>query len=762
MNRITQININSKLLTQFANLTNSKDRKGFNLVISGEKIKAKTSAEAARIINEKASANLDYEDWWKDIKKDIFADANAQSVPQKDWSKFFQNALKKAIDEFAISKIAERDGYTKTLLPDAFNAEFTPCAFKPSSTINKVDLDIVDGLCYCKENALFYFKANRNYTLIGDRNELISKGSKQLDLLYSCIVKQRILKTGRLDYDFWKEMYDTSDKINDEYWRVAEEIEAYLKVTDLSNCKFGDTEDMNVTVFGKDYPLHVVLQLKHFKQLQNEDFDLKRVVHTFIIKIAINELLPAVMLNQNLANIYYETTADKSFKRYSIKPPKGCKCSIIDYLAKLFEESTILKSKIPTLDVIPRVISDTDTPAKYYIHNDWKEKLTDQVPLEKAKGLNTFLSPYTKEERIAIMGWAYTCLHPSTSEYINFLFKTGGGTFKTNYYAKQIMTLLNIMYDPERLIVHRMEGDSWVEDSFKKEGINSGISTSALVFNDECTIKSIEEFKSMSGGSSEGVSYQYRVMRENPIAMTIFAKFLFCTNSNILIQDDSGAYDRRLFIIDRMDVKKLPPPYSANELKNGLRSELVAFYEEAKRCYEEAVNIAKSFTGYVTTTKSIHKNISQAYKSDNKISAYMELWSEINGNSNSVISPDDPIVLNDGSVAVSSSWLQTAIRRILEDNELSWNSFRSFITNDADYFTNRNNPRFSFRLNGRRYAPRYRLYPLKDEFIIPSEEISDSSLGKCSIPDDIDFGTPVKFTDKEIEESENSFLDSMM
>ena len=728
MNSTTQNNINFKLLTDFAHLTNSRDRKGFNLCINGEKIKAKTSSEASRIINEKASAQLDYESWWNDIKKDILADANAQNIPQKDWAKFFQDTLKKAIDQFAINKINERDGFTKVLLPDAFQAEFTPCSFKPSCTINEVDLDIVDGLCYCKENALFYFKSGNNYTLLGDRCDLISKGSKQLDLLYAQIVKRRILKTGRIEYDFWKELYDTTDKINDEYWKIAEELEAYLKVTDLSNCKFGDAEDVNVTIFGKDYPLHSVLQLKHFKQISEEGFDMKRLLHTFIIKIAINEKLPAMMLNQNLANIYYETTADGGFKRYSIKSPKGNKCSIIDYLSKIFEESTILKTKIPLLDVVPRIISDTGAPAKYYIDKKWMDGLGPQLSLEESKGFNAFIRPYTEEERIAIMGWAYTCFHPSTHDYINFLFKTGGGTFKTNYYEKQIENILKEMYKPESLIVHEITGDSWVSDSFRKEGVNSGISTSALVFNDECTAKSIEEFKNMSGGSTEGVNYQYRVMRENPISMKVFAKWLFCTNNNIVIQDDSGAYDRRLFIIDRMDVKKLNPPYRSDELENGRRMEMLAFYNEAKRCYEEACRISGTFSSFVQNTRNIHKNISQAYKSENKVSAYTELWNRMNERFQaSVVIEGDPIKLKDGSIAVKSDWLQSEMSSILMDNEIQWKNFRSFITNDSDYFVSPNIARYSFRIGDRKFSPRYRLYPLKDEYKISYEEVESSS-----------------------------------
>lgn len=722
MNLITQKNIDSKLLSEFAHLTNSRDRKGFNMSFNGEKVKAATTEKAAKTIFEKASASLDFVDWWSDIKKDILADAKEKNIPQKDWSNYIENVLKEEINRYMVNKIAERDEFTKVRLPDAFNAEFTACSFKPSRAINKADLDFIDGVIFCKENNLFYFKSDDNYTLLGDRSDLISKGSKQLDILYKCVLNRRILKTGDVNYDFWNELYNLCDKINAEYWRIAEEVEAYMKITDLSNCKFGDEKDANVTVFEKEYPLHTVLQLKQYKQIYEESFDIRRMIHTFVIKIAINEILPAVLLNQNLANIYYETSADGGFQRYSIKSPKGYKCSIIDYFAKIFEESTILKTRIPVLDTIPRIISDTDAPARYYIDSKWTESLEGQVGLDKARGYNAFISPYTEEERIAIMGWAYTCFHPSTHDYINFMFKTGGGTFKTNYYEKQIENILNRMYRPSSIIVHTMVGDSWVSDSFRKEGVNSGISTSALVFNDECTIRSIEEFKNMSGGCSDGVNYQYRVMRENPINMKIFAKWLFCTNSNIIIQDDSGAYDRRLFIIDRMDVKKLQPPYRPDELEKGLYSELLVFYNEAKRCYEEAVKRAGSFSAFVQSTKSIHRNISQAYKSENKVSAYMEMWKLFEQTIPVEGADDIPIKLKDGSYAVKSTWLQNLENTIFKDCEIQWKNFRSFILNDSDYFEKPNVGRYTFAMSGIQYSPRYRLYPLKSEYKIQYED----------------------------------------
>lgn len=715
MNTESLLNINKNLFGDFASITNSKDRKGYNLIINGEKIKAKNSAEAAKIIYEKANVNLEFQDWWKDIKQDIFADATEKGVKTNELAKYAINELKSRLDDYSLRKIAERDDYTKVKLPDAFNADFTACSFKPSKTINEVDLDFLSGICYCKVDGLFYFKFNNNYTLIGDGASLTDKRSKELARLYGCIIAKRTVKTGQDNYDFWRDLYEITDDINSEYWYCAKEIETYLKTADMRRAVFNGDGDVSFDVFGSKYKLHEILQLKNFAQLGNESFDMKTVLHSFIVKLGINTKLPALMLNRNLANIYYETTADGVFKRYSLRSPNGNKCSMLDYLSKIFEESTILKTNVPALDEIPSIISDEkNTKSKFYIVDKWEDSLKGQCELSDAKGLKTFLAPYTTEEKIAIMGWAYTVFHPSCHDYINFLFKTGGGTFKTNYYSEQIVNILNVMYNPDTKIVHKMTNDQWTKDSFLREGTNSGISTSALIFNDECTVKSIEEFKNMSGGGKEGVAYQYRTMRENPVGMTCFAKWLFCTNNNIIIQDDSGAYDRRLFIIDRMDVKNLTPPFEQSELVTKRRSEMKAFYDFAKRCYDKACAEAGSFTKYVRTVKSIHRNIAEAYKSENKISAYDEtykmLLDKVDKGESNVFS------FEDGSIGVSVTYLKSMTETILNNNELSWPSFRSFIANDDDYFIQRNMWRYKFKAKGKTHPAVVKMFPLKEEY----------------------------------------------
>ena len=56
------------------------------------------------------------------------------------------------------------------------------------------------------------------------------------------------------------------------------------------------------------------------------------------------------------------------------------------------------------MDVIPHIISDDNTPAKFYIDKNWLSKLNNQYDdMKDCKILNTFLNPYTNEEKLAIM-----------------------------------------------------------------------------------------------------------------------------------------------------------------------------------------------------------------------------------------------------------------------------------------------------------------------------------------------------------------------
>ena len=190
-----------------------------------------------------------------------------------------------------------------------------------------------------------------------------------------------------------------------------------------------------------------------------------------------------------------------------------------------------------------------------------------------------------------------------------------------------IQRILNKMYNANN-ITFTMLSDTWVRDRFLLESVNGGVSTAAFVNNDECTIKSIEAFKDFSGGGKNGMDYSKRTMRENPTQMKIYSKWLFTTNNDFILQDDSGAYDRRLFIIDRMDVKKLIPPYSKRDFEDELVKEMKTFYITAKQSYEHILKGYKSLEDFVTKC-SIANNLKKAYAEEDKIWIYYKLTEDL-------------------------------------------------------------------------------------------------------------------------------------
>lgn len=542
-------------------------------------------------------------------------------------------------------------------ISQAFGGRRIVCKQKPHNYINQVDLDLIKGVVYCNQDGLFYFKKDKSYTLLGSVEELTCKNSKALVTLVDLYSKQFVEEKGR-DFDLIHECFLMANDVTKDYIACRTLIDEAKKNNSLC-------ATTKVKALGEDVEVCKLLQINNYEPIPE---DWQELLMNHYVKLLINYKFPAVLLNRNLCDICYESSDDEGlyFKKFAVdyndRPPYST------YLIKLFEQFDMVKNNVPNIDVIPHIISDDSTPASYYIDNDWLNKLENQYELKDCKILKTFLAPYTDEEKCAIMAWAYTVFHPSYGDTINMLFKTGGGTFKTNYYSNMIQRILNKMYNAKN-ITFTMLSDTWVKDRFLLESINGGVSSSAFVNNDECTIKSIEAFKDFSGGGKNGMDYSKRTMRENPTQMKIYSKWLFTTNNDFIIQDDSGAYDRRLFIIDRMDVKKLTPPYSKRDFEDELVKEMKTFYELCKKSYDYVLSKYKSLEDFVTKC-SIANNLKKAYAEEDKIWIYYKLTEDLyNGKENSIWIP--------------ASDFKVKASLLCEELEVNFNGFRNWLKSNA-------------------------------------------------------------------------------
>ena len=687
--------IQTNILKDFANIHNAKNGKGYTAYINGKSIKPKTTIELANLIYNEIATKKNGEPWFLEINKEVIKEYHNTNKPVDElWKELLSDEIK----SYLTAKVEYRDSITKASIPDVFNADFKACTFKPRNFVNDKDLEYLKGLCYCEANDMFYFNLNGNYTMIGFKEDLCDKKSKSCEILYNLIADRYCEETGRSDFRFWPDLYDSCDKLTNEFFAIRSEIDTQLKS--------GLTKGFNVNLFNHSVPVENVLKI-----LPNENIpdNWQDKLHSAIVKYGINELLPSAMFCNNLANIYYETIDDVYFKRYSLRSPNGIVCSFNAYLSKLFEESNLIKRNIPHINVVPRIISDIDTiPAQYYIHKDWMSQLTDQKKPEDCKIYNTFISKYRQEEKIAIMAWAYTVFHPSYGDSINFCLKTGGGTFKTNYYTAIINKILKLMYVPKTdNLVYSIISDRWTVDRFLLESNSGGVSVAALVNNDECTEKSLEEFKNMSGGAIEGVNYQKRTMRTNPDPIKIFCKWLFTTNNDINIQDASGAFDRRIFIIDRMDIKNLTPPYNFSEYPNEIMKEIKSFYEIAKNAYEYVVKNFGNLLNYVKQTECIAQNLQQAYKEDEKTFCYYTLFDELT-------TTKGITTHTDGSISLKAADLKKIATTICEDQEIKYEGLIKWIKG-----TNKTTKQCEYKpvKIGLKAEKRYRLYPLKKSVI---------------------------------------------
>lgn len=590
--------------------------------------------------------------------------------------------------------------FRKSSMPKGFGGKLTPTTLYPSATINSVDLYLIDGLQFCPKDRHFYYKVKDNYIRLGTSEELRDRGSNPVMLLNKLIYDHLTEDRGE-PFDFWRMLYDIADKATDDYFRIESTL------TDCIRNKM-PLEGIEVQTFWMKKPVDI----KEFLKLPNSPLPLDYTgrLHSAMVKGMINFGIPAAAMNYGIMTINLEQQ-DEFFYRYNISPAGQSKIKqpFTVYLTKMFEDPAHLIANVPKLRSVPKIISDIPgVPCHFQSVSDWSEGIKDQLGTRDCKILNTFLSPYTREEKLAIMAWAYTALHPSLNESINFLFMTGGGTFKTNYYAKMIEILLNMIYRPTISIVHKMLRDNWIKDAALKENCDgTGISTAALIVNDEATDKCMEEFKAMSGGSMDsGMPYQRRVMRENPITIQIYAKWLFLTNLNFMIQDDSGSMDRRLFIVKRMDVKKLDPPYKPGEYNSMLMREVSAFYDLSKRCYEEIVKEAGSLERYVQSKVVFSKNLKEAYNEYDKTKLYIEFF-------NDFFDKNPNNRREDGSIYIKPKDLRDSIETMCQAYGINKDGMMNWIRK-TDKCTKENKNKFSAKKNEGSF---YLLYPVKEEYL---------------------------------------------
>jgi hypothetical protein len=694
------------LLDDVFKIHNQANGDGYTIDINGKRKRVKTTDELVNqmFIN---STKIQGDDMYVELVKYINFQMNEEHKSfEETWKKYV-----KMMVQAHIQKKAEfRDEIIKESIPSAFGAEFNECKFLPRGTLNQKDLEILKGLAFCPKSQFFFFEFHGNWTRLGTAIELQDKTSLASIRAAILISKANAERRGVQKWDIWDEHYRECDRLTAEFMDIRLVLERVVKEK--------LTFDITVKPFWSDTDI----SLRDLLQLPEgvTATDVIDKLHSAICKVGINQILSAVMINKGLGNINYEFDGEW-FKRYSYRPKGKGKCSLPDYLAAAFSEVPSLIEEIPILNEEPRVISDIPgVRARFTMKKDWLNTLPEgQKPLKECKALKSFLAPYTQNEVLAMMAFAYTVIHPSTNDPINLCIKTGGGTFKTSTFAGDIVDLMNYAYRPDGSIVHKMVGDAWVVDSARLENANGdGVSTAALVFNDECTEKGINKFKDMSGASTDvGVDYQRRLMHQNPVEMKIYAKWLFLTNIDFQIQDTEGAFERRLGIIDEMKIKKLTPPYPRESYDRERKRELRSFYELSKKCYDKVVAEHGSLTTFFQECPELNKNLRQAYNEEAKLLTYHQIWQKLQGLLSDPMSTNSGIrLLDDGSIGVASKSIDDVMKFDCEENGVNLSGMKKWIAN-TECCEGINNTKYRMRFNKYDLVRGYRLYKLKKEFI---------------------------------------------
>ncbi|MCQ2087794.1 MAG: hypothetical protein MJZ37_07015 [Bacilli bacterium] len=601
------------------NLRNSARGNSIQFTVDGKDYRQKTYTLLANDLYE-VSGKLQFKDGYQQF---IDMVRNAGGTTEATFKDTFIRVAAEHMQEALNAKRIVRDSKQFESAPSAFNAEFIPCKFKPSFVVNQKDVELLDGLIYCDTNDLLYFVENGSAKLIGNPTDLIDTRTEANLTLSNLIYKHQCLKHGVKEWDIWNDMYHIMDDATEEFFRLRNDIErARNNAVNPKECLF------KLKWSDKETNLGDILNISNWDTEMEEIID---DIHTFLMKTLLNEVLPGVLFNGDLAKICYETK-NELFKRYSIMPSHGAKASISKIISTMFTETAALVIKIPHTESEPFVYHDDPTKfATYHLLSDWRNKLQpNQVDRKDAKILDAFSSWMNKDEKLFAFAWAYSVLHPSLNESIGLLISTGGGTFKSNYFAFMIGHLLSVMYNCNQDVIrYRLNNDEWVKNEQKMESKGGkGVSKAALVFNDECTSASIENFKQMSGSTNEaGIPYNYKVVFQQPVSMTLHNRWLFCTNENIKITDVEGVFTRRLAIIKNVRAHAIAKPYTATEFDKMKYLEANVFYNVAESAYKY---VKETFGGLEEAAKklSISKNLTDAFDEDAKVAAYAELYND--------------------------------------------------------------------------------------------------------------------------------------
>lgn len=527
---------------------------------------------------------------------------------------------------------------------------------------NDVDRLFLEDIVYCDEDMQFYTCTDKSYVAIGSSENLSNKrGNDQFVIERRKMLGKLFWKDEDKRFELWGLISAVASRATDSYFNLRR-----LLTEAKTEDRWLDTQ---IDCLGVKYK-----NLRDFEQrnkLYHESWE--QQLHTVICTHVMEHALPTTLFNRQLASIKRIEECG-CFRRYAILP-ENKQCTLGEFYAELF--SSTVTDVVPHISRVPHICSEDDKPAKYHIKPNWRDLLSDQKPYEECKALKAFLENYTDDERTMLMAWAYSVLHPSVKNTLGLLIKTGGGSFKTNVFARQLKALLDVMYGANcHFTVIR---DKWTTNEQYCETAVSGFSRAELIFNDECTEDCITKYKDMSGSTLEaGVDYSYKVVYKQPVNTKLFAKFLFCTNEGFTITDAQGVYDRRLAIIDRMDIKKLPYPYPIHEFDIEISKEMLAFHDLAEEYYNKLMVNYSSIEDFARRS-SIADNLKAVYNEDAKKLAAEEVFEILknlgNGDNIQVVERENGIQLN-----VANGIFCETVDKVAADYSLNPKGLRNYIT----------------------------------------------------------------------------------
>ena len=765
-----------KFLMEDLNAKHNTRTKGYSISINGSEFKSKSLDEIVEKIigsktkfannvnwqNHKLIYNDDYEKWDNNLSEDI----------------------KKALINIMTAKTNAAKNFNINESGSAFDSFSKNVTELPTIGFNIIDKKILKNLRYCKEDNSIYIIKNNRLKLIGSlplvqRDPSINGFCKFIKqsigmefnegvdasidwYIKECISGINVMKQHLIDES--QLLQDSGSDWNSIKIELSDDV--IFKPSKYNNGNYNNSLESAVDSFCLEKFWEVVPGTLFSSRI----IELKTRYTTYESISENGQTYKVTVWN----NFFYNVVKSGE----ALTEARYLKNILTEYLSEIKDDEMFL------IHEVPRTYSDSKEEIGLfnYSMDNFKNNIQkgSYKTVEECTNIMLFKSWMNEDEFRFAMAWAYAALHPVTiPSNIALLLWTGGGTGKSSFVAMIKEAIIMCSNSSEDDIYFEIKGDKFDEDqrNWVPEG-EVGLSKAALVNVDEATTKSIELYKNFSG-SAAGNKLATRRNYENTIISKIHGKFIFTTNKGLQLTSDDGSLLRRIAIIKHNEINNVignKKILTNEKVVEEYKKQIPMLIKIGKDCYNEIIDMGySSIDEYAMKREAIAKNLKESTSSEENLRIYNDLWDYLVENYKSYIQKD-------GSFRLRGDALKSRYDLICRQHASPdyWASFKKFIVEKIEYFTNQNGKKQSRNYlylndNNITFSERnsnsiWYIYPVKEQYHNKSEDDDEENVDDIvnRLDEDLEYDengeikVDVDYTNRPYEDVVKDIIDPML